>query len=81
MKKILYVILHGESNKQRYFNVKDTWGANSDLLFYGDYNDKLEDVIKVSDDKSYNSNEEKHVNVFKYLSQNPEYNYEWFFFL
>lgn len=80
MKKILYVILHGESNKQRYFNVKDTWGANSDLLFYGDYNDKLEDVIKVSDDKSYNSNEEKHVNVFKYLSQNPEYNYEWFFF-
>lgn len=80
MKKILYVILHGEVNKDRYNNVKDTWGINSDLLFYGDYEDNKEEIIKVSDNKSYQSNEEKHVNIFKYLSQNPTYNYEWFFF-
>jgi hypothetical protein len=80
MKKILYVILHGEVHKQRYFNIKNTWGTNSDLLFYGDYEDDLEDIIKVSDNKSYQSNEEKHVNVFKHLTQNSKYNYEWFFF-
>ena len=80
MKKILYVILHGEVNKERYFNVKNTWGVNSDLLFYGDYEDDSKGIIKVSDDKSYRSNEEKHINVFKYLLQNPKYNYEWFFF-
>jgi hypothetical protein len=80
MKKILYVLLHGEVNKDRYDNVKDTWGINSDLLFYGDYENDNEEIIKVSENKSYRSNEEKHVNVFKYLSQNPKYDYEWFFF-
>lgn len=80
MKKILYVILHGEVYKERYHNIKDTWGVNRDLLFYGDYEDIEMGIIKVSEDKSYRSNEEKHINVLKYFNENTNYNYEWFFF-
>ena len=78
MKKILYVILHGSVYKHRYDNVMNTWGKNKDVLFYADYNDK--NVIKVSDDVSYNSNEEKHINIIKLLNDNNNYDYEWFFF-
>ena len=80
MKKILYVILHGEVYKERYHNIKDTWGKNRDLLFYGDYEDINNEIIKVSENKSYRSNEEKHVNVLKYFNENSNYDYEWFFF-
>ena len=80
MKKILYVILHGEVYKERYHNIKDTWGKDKDLLFYGDYEDIDKGIIKVSENKSYRSNEEKHINVLKYFNENSNYNYEWFFF-
>jgi hypothetical protein len=80
MKKILYVILHGEVYKERYYNIKDTWGKDKDLLFYGDYEDIDKGIIKVSENKSYRSNEEKHINVLKYFNENSNYNYEWFFF-
>jgi hypothetical protein len=80
MKKILYVILHGEVYKERYHNIKDTWGKDRDLLFYGDYEDVNNEIIKVSDNKSYHSNEEKHVNILKYFNGDSNYNYEWFFF-
>jgi hypothetical protein len=80
MKKILYVILHGEVYKERYHNIKDTWGKDKDLLFYGDYEDIDKGIIKVSENKSYRSNEEKHINVLKYFNENTNYNYEWFFF-
>lgn len=78
MKKILYVILHGSVYKHRYDNVMNTWGKNKDVLFYADYNDK--NVIKVSDDVSYKSNEEKHINIINLLNDNNNYDYEWFFF-
>jgi len=80
MKKILYVILHGIVNKNRYNNVMNTWGRDKDVLFYADYNDDDKNVIKVSENTSYFSNEEKHINVIKFLNQNNKYNYEWFFF-
>ncbi len=80
MKKILYVILHGEVYKERYFNIKNTWGVNRDLLFYGDYEDNTKEIIKVSNNTSYNSNEEKHINVLKFLNKNTKYEYDWFFF-
>lgn len=79
MKKILYVILHGSTNPDRYFNVKETWGKDVDCIFYSDHEDKEKNIIKVSDRTDYHSNEDKHVNVIKYLGENIN-NYEWFFF-
>lgn len=79
MKKILYVVLHGVVNKNRYDNVMSTWGKNKDLIFYSDYEDIDKNIIKVSENSDYFSNEIKHVNIFKFLHDNPK-NYEWFFF-
>ena len=80
MKKILYVVLHGSVKSERYYNVKETWGKDIDILFYSDYEDVDKKIIKVSDRTDYGSNEEKHVNVIHYLSENNN-DYEWFFFL
>ena len=79
MKKILYVILHGSMNPDRYYNVKETWGKYLDCMFYSDHEDKEKNIIKVSDRTDYHSNEDKHVNVLKYLGEDIK-NYEWFFF-
>lgn len=79
MRKILYVILHGSIYSERKINIKETWGKHLDCLFYADYENKEYNVIKVSERSDYHSNEEKHVNVIKYLSEKTP-NYEWFFF-
>jgi len=79
MKKILYVLLHGSMNPDRYDNVKETWGKNVDCLFYSDHEDLEKNIIKVSNRNDYHSNEEKHVNAIHYVSENIK-NYEWFFF-
>lgn len=79
MKKILYVILHGSMNPDRYYNVKNTWGKNVDCLFYSDHEDKDKNIVKVSDRTDYGSNEEKHVNSLHYVSNNIK-DYDWFFF-
>jgi hypothetical protein len=79
MKKILYVILHGSMNPERYFNVKETWGKDVDCLFYSDHEDAEKNIIKVSDRKDYWSNEPKHINSIIYVGNNIN-NYEWFFF-
>lgn len=78
MKTILYVILHGSINKNRYNNIKETWGNNIDTLFYSDYEELDKNIIKVSNNNDYNSNEEKHINALKYTSNNTHY--EWYFF-
>jgi hypothetical protein len=79
IKKVLYVILHGSINPQRYYNVKESWGKNVDCLFYSDHNDVDKNIIKVSDRTDYHSNEEKHINSLQYVSTNIK-DYEWFFF-
>jgi hypothetical protein len=79
MKKILYVILHGSINKERYYNIKETWGSNVDTLFYSDYEELDKNIIKVSNRNDYHSNEEKHINVLKFVNDNIK-DYEWFFF-
>lgn len=78
-KNILYVILHGSMNPDRYFNVKETWGENVDCLFYSDHEDKDKNIIKVSNRSDYDSNEEKHINALKFVSNDIK-DYEWFFF-
>lgn len=77
--KILFVILHGLKNKSRYFTIKNTWGKDVDLLFYSDYEDLEKNIIKVSNRTDYHSNEEKHINILKFLENNHK-NYDWFFF-
>lgn len=79
MKKILYVILHGSVYKDRVQNIKKTWGDKKDILFYSDYEDTDNNVIKISDRTDYHSSEEKHINIINFLNKNTQ-NYEWFFF-
>lgn len=79
MKKILYVILHGLIYEERKLNIKNTWGKNSDCLFYSDYEDSNLNVVKVSNRNDYHSNEEKHIKIINELNTNTP-NYEWFFF-
>ena len=79
MKKILYCILHGSMNPQRYYNVKETWGKDVDCLFYSDHEDKEKNIVKVSNRTDYHSNEEKHINSLKYINENHK-GYEWYFF-
>lgn len=80
MKKILFVILHGEVYKDRYHSIKNTWGKHVDTLFYSDYENLEQNIVKVSDNKTYSSNEEKHINVIKNLENFVNNDYEWFFF-
>lgn len=66
-------------NPQRYTNVVDTWGKNVDFLFYSDHEDIDKKIIKVSDRTDYQSNEEKHINIIQYVSDNIT-GYDWYFF-
>jgi hypothetical protein len=78
-KNILYVLLHTSIQSDRYFNVKETWGKTVDCLFCSDHEDSEKNIMKFSDTTDYQSNEEKHVNAFKYIVNNIK-DYEWFFF-
>ena len=79
MKKILYVILHTCTRPDRCNGIVNRWGKDVDYLFYSDCEDIEKKIIKVSDDKTYKSNEEKHVNIINHLIKN-DFQYEWFFF-
>jgi hypothetical protein len=79
MKKILYVILHTCTRPDRHDGIVSSWGQDVDYIFYADCDNKEKNIIKVSNDSTYTSNEPKHVNVLKYLVEN-NYPYEWFFF-
>lgn len=52
---------------QHYLNhinaVKNTWGKHIDHIFYSDHEDLNNHIIKVSEDSTYHSNEEKQINV------------------
>lgn len=64
--------------RARHTAIKMTWGSKVDCLFYADYEDLANGVIKVSDRSDYASNEEKHVQAIKYVANN--YNHDWVFF-
>lgn len=78
---ILYVILHGSMNPERWENVVNTWGQGKNYLFYSDHHDPKNRIFKVSNRTDYLSNEDKHVNVWKLINTHKLYQiYEWFFF-
>lgn len=71
---ILYCILHGQIDSQRYTNVVKTWGKNVNFIFYSDHEDINKKIIKVSNRTDYHSNEEKNVNAFKVIANDPKLN-------
>jgi len=73
-------MLHGQCYKNRVENILNTWGKYINHIFYADYEDKETKVIQVSKRTDYSSNEEKHVNVIKYLMSSNIYNFDWYFF-
>lgn len=79
MKKILYCILHTEKNFNRYQNIISTWGKNVDFVFLSDNEDEEKKIIKVSDNKSYESGQEKQINGLNYL-HSLGLDYDFYFF-
>ena len=79
MKKILYCVLHSENNHDRYQNVMSTWGKEANVLFLSDHEDKEKKIIKVSNNKSYESGQEKQINGFNFLNSS-ELKYDFYFF-
>lgn len=78
MTSIKFAILHSKVYEGRRDNLVSTWLSGQDYLFYGDYSDKQNKVIKVSDNSSYHSNEEKFVNIFNSLDYT---NHDWIMFV
>ena len=79
MKKILYVILNGKVNISRINALLFTWGKSVDTLIYSDFDEIERNIIKVSENTTYWSNEEKHVNVIKTLGKR-NLEHDWYFF-
>lgn len=79
MKKILYCILHTKNHEERYNNVIETWGKNVDLLFISDHQDLDKKIIKVTDNSSYNSGQEKQIKGFNHLMES-KLDYDFYFF-
>jgi hypothetical protein len=75
---LLFCILHGSIYSHRVESIKSTWGANTNILFYADYDDEPNQVIKVSNRTDYGSNEEKHVQAIKHISSH--YDFDWYMF-
>lgn len=84
-KKLLICILHGEVNKFRtgyLYSYYKQFSSSCDFLFYSDYTDIAKHVVKVSNSKTYSSNELKHLNMLNALSRLQAYNqYEYVLFV
>jgi hypothetical protein len=80
MKKILYLILHTNKQSDRYYHLVDTWLSGKDFIFYSDHEDLDNNIIKVTDNDSYHSNEPKFVSVVNNLPE-KYLDYEWYFFV
>lgn len=64
---IFSLIMTTHYNSNRINSIKNTWGKHIDHLFYADYENLSQNVIKVSDDDTYHSNEEKQINSLNVL--------------
>jgi len=77
--KILVVIMHGIKCHHRCDNIIKTWGIDIDYIFYSDYEDKLKNIIKTTNNPDYFGLEEKMLNATKTIYENFK-GYEWFLF-
>ena len=77
---ILYCVIHTINQKNRFNNIKLTWGKDKNIIFYGDYEDLNNNIYKVSDNTHYSSGQEKQINIFQLLK--TKFNeYEWYCFV
>lgn len=85
--ELLTLISTSRRNKSRIHSVNNTWAKHIDHLYYSDHQDLENNIIKVSDDDTYHSNEEKGINIlneFKNLKINNNYVldfYKWMYFV
>lgn len=79
MKKVLYLILHTEKHSDRWSGLTQGWLKGRDYLFYSDHQDDSKNILKVTNDDTYHSNEPKFVNVITFLPE-KYMNYEWYLF-
>lgn len=77
MNDILFCLDHTQIYRYRYDLVLSTWGQDVPIQFYSDY--QADNVIQVSEDTSFHSGEEKHVNFINHLLA-TELKYNWYFF-
>jgi|688.fasta_scaffold987895_1 hypothetical protein len=85
---MLFVLISTtHKNQERILSVKNTWAKHMDHLYYSDHYDADNNIIKVSDDDCYTSNEEKGINILnslKNIKKNNEYIldlYKWMYFV
>lgn len=79
-KNILFLIMSGHSSKGRVDYISKYFRANDiDHIFYSDYNDPLNNVLKVTYSSTYSSNELKHINVLNFIISQKSFlsNYKW----
>lgn len=77
---VFSLIMTTHHNFNRIDSIKNTWGKHINHLFYGDYEDLNKNIIKVSNDDTYHSNEEKQINclnIFKKSYVSILDSYEW----
>jgi hypothetical protein len=77
--KILYLVIHTEKQKERHYNIMQTWGKDVDVIFYSDFESES-NVIKVTDKNDYNSGEDKQINIINEFPSD-KLNYDWYFFV
>jgi hypothetical protein len=78
MKDIVYFILTTHKNKSRHTFLEETWLKGNDYAYYSDAPGS--NTIKVSDDDSYHSNEEKQINILNFVINNMELKHPWLCF-
>jgi len=85
---MLFVLISTtHKNQERILSVKNTWAKHIDHLYYSDHYDIDNNIIKVSDDDSYTSNEEKGINILNSLKNIKKNNgyildlYKWMYFV
>lgn len=70
---IKFAILHTSIYNHRRTNLTTTWLKDQDHIFYSDHSDPDNNVIQVSDDTTYHSNEIKFINIFNTLETNTDW--------
>lgn len=82
MKQIQINVLTSKNTSDRIDFAKKTWIENNpmvDVIFYSDFSDEKNNIIKVSDDSSYRACEERVLERLNQIKKNNSYN--WYFFI